>query len=161
MLNFFKKKDTNVGEIFATQNGNCVELSEVPDPVFSEKMLGDGVAIIPTNNDVLCPVSGTIIDVTETLHAYCIATDDGLDVLVHIGINTVELKGEGFKSLVKVNDKVNVGDKLATADLTFIQSKGYQLHTPIIVTNSDGLKGINHHTGEVQQGKSVVFTYQK
>ncbi|MFZ2539120.1 MAG: PTS glucose transporter subunit IIA [Oscillospiraceae bacterium] len=161
MLDFLKKKEKKAGEIFATQNGTAVELAEVPDPVFAEKMLGDGIAIIPTDNLILCPVNGTIIDVIDTLHAYCIESDDGLDILVHIGINTVELKGEGFTSLVKVNDKVKVGDKLAIADLEFIKSKGYEIYTPIIITNSDVLKEANHLTGKVEQGKTVVFTYQK
>lgn len=161
MFDFLKKKDKDIKEIYATQNGKSVSITQVPDPVFSEKMLGDGIAIIPDDNEVLSPVNGTIIDVTDTLHAYCITTDDGLDILVHIGINTVELKGEGFKSFVKVNDKVKIGDKLASADLEFIKSKGYETYTPIIITNSNELKEIETFEIETQKGNTVVLTYKK
>lgn len=151
----FKKK----GKIFASQNGRAVALSEVPDPAFSEKMLGDGVAIIPEDDTVLSPVNGTVVDVTNTLHAYCIQTDDGLDVLIHIGINTVELKGEGFKSLVKSGDKVKAGQPLAQADIKFLKDKGYQIYTPILITNMDAVNSISVSTGNTQAGKSCVITY--
>lgn len=151
----FKKKS----KIFASQNGRAVALSEVPDPAFSEKMLGDGVAIIPEDDTVLSPVSGTVIDVTNTLHAYCIQTEDGLDVLIHIGINTVELKGEGFKSLVAAGDKVKAGQPLAEADIKFLKDKGYQLYTPILITNMDAIKDISVSTGSTQAGKTCVITY--
>lgn len=161
MFDFLKKKDKDIKEIYATQSGKSVSITNVPDPVFSEKMLGDGIAIIPDDNEVLSPVNGTIIDVTDTLHAYCITTDDGLDILVHIGINTVELKGEGFKSFVKVNDKVNVGDRLASVDLEFIKSKGYETYTPIIITNCNELKEIKGVETDTQKGNTVVLTYKK
>lgn len=151
----FKKK----GKIFAAQNGRAVALSEVPDQAFSEKMLGDGVAVIPSDDTVYSPVDGTVVDVTETLHAYCIETEDGLDILVHVGINTVELKGEGFKSLVKAGDKVKAGQPLAQADIKFIKEKGYELYTPVLITNMDAVKDISVSTGNVQAGKSCVITY--
>ncbi|WMJ23988.1 PTS glucose transporter subunit IIA [Paludicola sp. MB14-C6] len=161
MFGLFKKKENEASEIFATQNGTAIALTDVPDEVFSEKMLGDGIAIIPTSNEVVSPVNGTIIDVTETLHAYCIATDDGLEILIHIGVDTVELKGEGFESFVKANDKVKVGDKLATVDLDFIKSKGYQTHTPIIITNMQDIKEMKTNLVQTQQAKTVVMTYKK
>ena len=141
------------------QNGKAVSLSEVPDEAFSEKMLGDGVAVIPEDNRVLSPVSGTVIDVTDTLHAYCIQTNDGLDILVHIGINTVELKGEGFKSFVKCGDTVKAGDLIAEADISFLKEKGYPVFTPVIITNMDAVKDVSFLTGDVQAAKSCVITY--
>ena len=84
--------------LLAAQNGTIIPIEKLPDPVFSGKVLGDGYAIDPTDGKVLSPVSGTIVDVQDTLHAYCLETDDGLELLVHIGINTVELKGEGFRT---------------------------------------------------------------
>lgn len=158
MFNVFNK---GKGEFLATQTGKAVALADVPDPVFSEKMLGDGVAIIPESNEVFSPVDGKIIDVTDTLHAYCIQSKDGLDILVHIGINTVELKGEGYKSCVKVGDQVKAGDKLAEADLNFIRGKGYEVFTPIIITNMDAVKSISAELGNVQAGKTCVATYVK
>lgn len=152
---FGKKK----GEIFSTQTGKAISLTEVPDEVFSQKMLGDGAAVIPEGNEIVCPVGGTIVDVTPTLHAYCIHTDDDLDILVHIGIDTVELKGEGFKSLVKTGDAVKAGDPLAAVDIAFLKEKGYPIYTPIIITNMDAVKTIAVHAGEVQAGKSCVISY--
>lgn len=156
MFSFGKKK---IGQILATQSGKAVPLTEVPDAAFSEKMLGDGVAIIPEENRIFSPVSGTVIDVTETLHAYCIEADDGLEVLVHIGINTVELKGEGFKSFVKNGDRVKAGDMLAEADIGLLKEKGYPIYTPIIITNLEAIKELTMTTGEVQAAKSGVLNY--
>ena len=99
-----KKKTKN--ELLATQNGTIVDLKDVPDEAFAQKLLGDGVAILPTDNEVYSPVDGTIIQVSDTLHAYGISTKDGLDILIHIGIDTVELQGEGFEPLVKEGDQV-------------------------------------------------------
>ena len=90
------------------------------------------------NGENLCsPANGVISDVAETLHAYCITTDDGLEIIVHIAIDTVELKGEGFKNTVKNGAKVKKGDIIAHADLKLIQSKGYNPTTAVIITNSD------------------------
>ncbi len=157
MFNFRKKKNA----FLATQNGKIIDLKDVPDEAFSQKMLGDGVAIMPTGNDICSPVDGTIIQVTDTLHAYGIASDDGLDVLVHVGINTVELKGEGFETLVKEGDKVKAGDVIARADLPLIKSKGYELYTPVLITNMDDIKELSVCDGNVEAGKTVIMTYSK
>ena len=157
MFGFNKKK--NLFNMFATQNGEAIELSKVPDEAFASKMLGDGIAIIPNDNNILSPVDGTIIQVTDTLHAYGIQTETGLDVLVHIGINTVELKGEGFKSLVKEGDKVKVGTPIATADLELIKEKGYETYTPIIITNVSDVENFSCNYGNVIAGKDVIINY--
>lgn len=158
MFGFGKKKE---GEIIATQNGKIVELDTVPDEMFAQKMLGDGVAVLPSSNEVLSPVAGVVSSMTDTLHAYGITSNDGLEVLVHVGLDTVELKGEGFKSFVKEGDKVKVGDKLAEVDLEFLKSKGYEVYTPIIITNFDELKELNFKSGDVIGGETVVMTYKK
>ena len=142
MFSLFKKQTSTSYPILSTQDGTIVELKNVPDDVFAGKMLGDGVAIIPTCNNIVSPVDGTILQVFDTLHAYAIHSDDGLDILVHIGINTVELNGEGFTALVKAGDRVKAGDIIATADIAFLKRKGYELHTPIIITNMDDVKSI-------------------
>lgn len=161
MFGFFKKKEAPKCEFIAPQTGTVVKLEEVPDPVFAEKMLGDGVATIPTENTVYAPVSGVLADVAETKHAYCITTEDGLDVLVHIGIDTVKLEGEGLKALVKTGDKVKAGDPIAEADLAFIQSKGYQIYTPVIITNIDAVESFTGNVGPAEGGKTVILTYNK
>ncbi len=136
MFDFFKKEKM----LTAVARGQVIDITKVPDQVFSQKILGDGFAIIPENGDVFSPVSGTISDVTETLHAYCITSDDGLEILVHIGIDTVELKGSGFTPLVKKGDHVNQGDALARADLELLKSKGYSTATVVVITNTESLK---------------------
>lgn len=116
--------------------GKVVPLSEVDDGVFSEKMLGDGVAIIPTEGKVYAPASGVMSTVFPTKHAYGITTPDGAEVLIHIGINTVELDGELFESHVEQDQHVNAGDLIATFDVEKIKEKGYPIYTPVIITNT-------------------------
>ena len=98
MFNFFKKKDI---ELYAPLTGNAVPLTDVPDPVFAEKMVGDGIAILPTSNQVLAPCDGKVVQIFPTNHAVGIEAEGGVDLLIHVGIDTVELKGEGFKRLVE------------------------------------------------------------
>ncbi len=126
----------------AIAKGSVLDISLVPDQVFSKKVLGDGFAVIPTEGRFSSPVSGTVADVTETRHAYCITSDDGLDVLVHIGIDTVELKGKGFKSLVKSGDKVKMGTTIADVDLALVEKEGYNTTSMVVITNSDKLRSL-------------------
>ncbi len=135
MFKMFKKEEY----LCSVAKGQLICIEQVPDRVFSQKILGEGFGIIPMEGDFCSPADGVISDVAETLHAYCITTDDGLEIIVHIGIDTVELKGEGFKNTVKSGAKVKKGDIIAHADLTLIQSKGYNPTTAVIVTNSDRL----------------------
>ena len=138
MFLFGKKKKEAAGEprLYAPLTGECMPIDKVPDPVFADKILGDGVAVLPTDGTVVAPCDGEITNVAETLHAYGIQTPDGLELLIHVGLNTVELKGEGFKPLVKVGDKVKMGTPLCKVDLEFIKGKGYPLYTPLLITNS-------------------------
>lgn len=154
-------KKNKLLDIISTQDGKAVNLDEVPDPAFSQRMLGDGVAIIPTDNKVYAPIDGVIIQVYDTLHAYGIQSDDGLDILIHIGINTVELKSQGFTSLVNEGDRVKAGDAIAIADLDFIKSKGYEIYTPILITNIDEVRSISCAYGPVKSGETVVIKYEK
>ncbi|MBR5155799.1 MAG: PTS glucose transporter subunit IIA [Clostridia bacterium] len=138
MLDLFKKEKC----MTAIANGSILDISLVPDQVFSKKILGDGFAIIPSDGNFVSPVAGTIADVTETRHAYCITSDDGLDVLVHIGIDTVELRGNGFKSLVNVGDKVEKGTPIAKVDLALVEKEGYNTTSMVVVTNPDKLRSL-------------------
>lgn len=155
----FKKKNEEKN-IFAAVNGEICKLENVPDEVFSQKMLGDGVAIIPSDGNIVSPVNGVVSQITDTKHAYCITSDDDLDILVHVGVDTVELKGEGFEVLVKEGDKVSVGDKIAKADLEFIKSKGFNLHTPILITNMDAVSEVNIKDGNADAGTTPVMSYK-
>ena len=145
-------------QIVSPLNGKVVPLEEVPDPVFSEKILGDGIAVIPTDGKIVSPVDGEVISVADTLHAYGFAAEDGMEILVHFGLETVSLNGEVFKSHVKVGDKVKKGDLIAEADIAGIQAKGLQPITPVLICG--GLEEIilEYGTGEVKAGKTAVLT---
>lgn len=151
------KEDQNNGKVFATQTGKAIDITEVPDEVFAGKMLGEGIAIIPTEGKVYSPVTGEVVSVAPTLHAYGIRTAEGLEYLVHIGLETVALKGEGFKPAVKQGDQVNRGDLLAEVDLAFIQSKGCEICTPIVITNLEADKKVKFNLGDVVAKESIVM----
>ncbi|MCR4687118.1 MAG: glucose PTS transporter subunit IIA [Lachnospiraceae bacterium] len=117
--------------------GKVIPLSETPDETFASEALGKGAAIVPTGDTIKSPVNGTVTMVFDTGHAVGLQSDDGVEILVHIGINTVELDGKGFTKLVKDGDTVKVGDPLIKFDAAVIKEGGYNLTTPVIVTNSD------------------------
>lgn len=162
MFSFLKKsKEPETFKLVATQTGTAIPIEEVPDPVFSGKVLGDGIAIIPTDNKVVSPVDGTITLVADTLHAYGIRCDNGIEILVHIGLDTVSLKGEGFTPHVEAGQKVKAGDLLTEVDLEFIKSKGLNTHTPCLISNMDEVKDVKCTTGTVTAGESEVICYAK
>lgn len=166
MFGFFKKnkeEKLSLPQLVAVQNGQVVKVETLPDPVFAEKMLGDGFAILPNNDGtVVSPVDAIVEEVQDTLHAYCLHTADGLDILVHIGINTVSLNGEGFTPKVKKGDKVKSGDVLAKVDLDFIKSKGLPTYTVVLITNIDDVKSFDITTNtDAVSGETVVLNYSK
>ena len=117
-------------------SGLVVPIHEVPDPVFAERMMGDGIAIDPTGNTLLSPVDGTVIQFFKTGHALTLQTEDGVEILIHIGLETVTLNGEGFKPLVLEGDKVKAGQPLLEFDLDFLARNARSLISPIIITSS-------------------------
>lgn len=130
-------------------SGEIIDLDNVPDETFKTRILGDGAAIIP-NSDTLCASdNGTVLSVSDTKHAIVLEYSSGIEVLMHIGIDTVELNGNGFTALVNSGDKVKIGDKLIKIDLDYIKSRGYSVITPIIITNTDEFKSVNHTSGQV------------
>ncbi len=144
-----KKKDL---EIDLPISGKVVDIAEVPDEVFSQKMMGDGVAIEPEGNVVTAPCDGQVVLLARTLHAVALQAENGAEILIHIGLDTVELDGKGFTGHVSVGDKVRRGDKLITFDKTFIHEQGKPLITPIVVTNTDGrVESIAKHLGANSQ----------
>lgn len=137
MFDFFKKKkkEEKIVSIASPVKGKVVKLEEVPDPVFAEKMVGDGFAVEPENGEVFAPVSGEVTLQPEGYHAIGIKTQEGLEVLVHFGLETVELKGEGFTPHVKVGDMVKKGDKVLSVDIDKMKDKVPSIITPCIVAN--------------------------
>lgn len=132
-----KKDSKNQVEITMPVNGRCFNISEIPDPTFAEKMLGDGFGFESKDGVIYAPVSGEIATIFPTKHAVIIQTQEGLEVLLHIGIETVALKGEGFEAFVKAGDKVNKGDKLITYDTKTVPEKAQSMLSPLVITNMD------------------------
>ncbi len=128
--------------VLAPLNGKAIPLNKVPDETFAQGVLGLGAAIEPDEGKVVAPADGTVETIFDTKHAIGLALDNGAEVLVHIGINTVELGGEGYEAFVAEGDKVKKGQTLITFDMDFIKSKGYNLVTPVIITNSDDYSSI-------------------
>ena len=124
-------------EIYAPLKGAVLPLSEVKDDAFSSEALGKGCAIVPVDGEIVSPFDGTVVMLFETKHAIGLTSEDGTEVLIHFGLDTVKLNGEYFTAHVKTGDKVKRGDKLISADLNAIQDKGYDVITPIIITNSN------------------------
>lgn len=152
-------KEKALRTILAPQTGKIIPLSEVPDAVFADKILGDGAAIIPTGNQVTAPVSGKVVQVAKTLHALCLQSEDGLEILIHMGLETVQLKGEGFTCRVKLGQQVKAGDLLMEMDIQQMQQAGYQVVTPCVITNMEQVKSLNIHTGESFAGKTALLEY--
>ncbi|WP_163527607.1 PTS sugar transporter subunit IIA [Halobacillus ihumii] len=132
----FGNKEQSV-VVVAPINGKVVALEDVPDPVFAEKMMGEGIAVEPVEGTVVSPVEGEIVQLFPTKHAVGLKTKTGAEILIHIGLETVSMEGEGFESFVKQGDKVKVGDRLITFDKSLVEEKAKSIVTPIIVTNSD------------------------
>lgn len=137
-----KPSDVKMISVVSPLDGDIIELKEVDDEVFASGVTGKGVAIVPTNNVVISPVEGTVSVLFPSKHAVGITTKDGVELLVHIGLNTVMLNGEGFTAFVKQGDKVVCGQKLLEFDKEFILSKGYSLQSPVLVTNADQFSDI-------------------
>jgi glucose-specific phosphotransferase system IIA component len=144
--------------VYAPMTGSIISLEQVPDPVFSGKMLGDGLAILPSSGDVLAPFDGEVVSLFPTGHAIGLVSDGGIECLIHIGIDTVELNGTGFTAKVKQGDKVKKGQLLIKADLAVIRASGKDVITPIIITNPTVWQPVQFATGEVQARKDIVFT---
>ena len=140
----FGKEDKKTEELVINSymKGKVVAITEVPDPVFAQKMMGDGFAIIPEEGKLLSPVSGEIIQVFPTKHAFGIKTGD-VELLIHVGLETVSMKGEGFDVKVSAGDRVEVGQTLLTYDLELVKEKAKDVITPCVVTNMDAIEGIN------------------
>ena len=137
--------------------GHVIALDETGDPVFASRALGEGVGIQPTDSEVVAPVSGVLQTVAETGHAFGIKTDDGVEVLVHVGIDTVKMNGEGFAVKVKADERVNAGDPLVSVDFAKVKDAGYSTTTLMTVLNTAALTSVTPKTGiDVKAGDEVI-----
>lgn len=150
---FRKKAEPSQPGIFIPITGNLMPITEVPDPVFSQKMMGDGFAIEPTDGKVYSPVHGKVVTVFPTKHAIGLLSDEGEEILIHFGMDTVSLNGEGFKTHVKEGAKVTPSDLLLTVDLEAVRPKVPSLVTPIVFTNLTDKNVEIKATGAVKNGE--------
>ena len=134
-------------EILAPVSGHVIPLKEVADPTFSQELLGKGVAIVPTEGKIVAPASGEVVVMFETKHAVSIKVDNGAELIVHIGLDTVNLKGKYFESHVKQGERVKAGDVLVTVDLEKVKAEGFDVTTPVIICNTPEFPGMVCHTG--------------
>lgn len=132
-----KSSLVNASEIVSPMNGKVLKLEEIQDDAFASGVLGKGAAIVPEDGNVYAPADGEISALFPTLHAIGMKTDAGAELLIHIGLDTVQLEGEGFEAFVKQGDHVKQGQKLVSFDMDFIKGKGYCLETPVLITNMD------------------------
>lgn len=143
-------------EFVAPANGEMIPIDKVEDDVFSQKMMGEGFAVVPENGEIAGPVAGTIVSVFPTKHAIGIKTDDDIEVLLHMGIDTVDLGGEAFKIHVQEGEKVKAGKVVATADLAKIQKAGKMTTMIVVFTNGDKIKDYHYaKTGLVSRGETI------
>ena len=145
------------GKILSPMTGEAVGLGEVPDPVFSQKIIGDGMAVIPSEGKLLSPVDGEVISVADTKHAFGLRTAEGLELLIHVGLETVHLKGECFQVFVKPGDKVKAGDLLAEVDLAYLKEREINPITPVLVCGGLNGQKLSGTEGPVQAGKTVLM----
>ncbi|MFX3625072.1 MAG: PTS glucose transporter subunit IIA [Ectobacillus sp.] len=132
----YRKAKTKIEEIYSPLVGEVIPLSEVPDPVFAQKMMGDGVAIIPKEGKLVSPVAGEVMQIFPTKHAIGIKSKNGLEILIHVGLDTVDLNGDGFEVLAREGQVVKVGDALLNFNIQFLEGNNKEIVTPIIITNT-------------------------
>ena len=144
-------------EVYSVADGQVIALEQVKDPVFAQKMMGDGFAVEPANGNIVSPVSGTVSSIFPTKHALGLVTEAGLEVLVHIGLDTVSLEGKPFTVHVAEGQKVAAGDLLVTADLDAIRAAGRETSTVVVFTNGDAIKSVKlEKTGSLAAKTAVA-----
>ena len=151
---FKKSKQEDKKGIVSLTNGELLDITKVPDEVFSTKMMGDGFAIKSNDGVIVSPVDGKIGVVFETKHAIIIESTEGKEILIHLGIDTVNLKGEGFEVFVNVGDEVKAGDRLVKMDVEFIEANAKSSISPVIFTNLESNESIKVIEGPVSVGEA-------
>ncbi len=153
MFGLFKAKGI---EIVAPITGEVMAIESVNDEVFSQKMAGDGIAIIPSDGSFGAPIDGEVLKIFSTGHAYMIRGEKGIEVMVHIGLDTVALKGDGFRAVASEGDIVKAGDTIVRADLERIIALGKEIVTPVIVSEMGIRKSIDKKSGTVVKGDLIM-----
>lgn len=144
-------------KIFAPVKGKIIPIEEVPDDVFSQKILGNGIAIKPSEGKIYSPIDGEVVAIADSLHAYGIKAENGLEILVHFGLETVKLNGEGFSPCIKIGDKVKKGDLLSKVDLKFLEKNEISTITPVVISGGSENKNLKFNYGDAQEIKDVII----
>ncbi|MFF2703486.1 PTS glucose transporter subunit IIA [Streptomyces cyaneofuscatus] len=144
-------------EIYAPLSGEIVSIEDVPDVVFAEKIVGDGIAIKPTSSTIVAPADGTLGKIFETNHAFSIETDEGLELFVHFGIDTVEMKGEGFRRIAEEGQRVKRGDPVIELDLALLEERAKSALTPVVISNMDEIAELTKLSGTVTAGRTAIL----
>ena len=151
------EKNAKTISLKAVEDGRTIQMDEVNDQTFAQELLGPGIAIVPSNGTVVSPIDGTIATVMDTKHAVCIQGEDGLELIVHAGLDTVELNGKYYQTYKEIGDQVKAGDVLLEFDLEEIAKAGYDVTTPIVITNLGDYKITKCLTGQqVKAGEEVI-----
>ena len=151
------EKNAKTISLKAVEDGRTLPMDEVNDQTFAQELLGPGIAIVPSNGTVVSPINGTIATVMDTKHAVCIQGEDGLELIVHAGLDTVELNGKYYQTYKEIGDQVKAGDVLLEFDLEEITKAGYDVTTPIVITNLGDYKITKCLTGQqVKAGEEVI-----
>ena len=151
------EKNAKTISLKAVEDGRTIPMDEVNDQTFAQELLGPGIAIVPSNGTVVSPINGTIATVIDTKHAVCIQGEDGLELIVHAGLDTVELNGKYYQTYKEIGDQVKAGDVLLEFDLEEITKAGYDVTTPIVITNLGDYKITKCLTGQqVKAGEEVI-----
>lgn len=141
--------------VLAPLDGTVVDLETVPDDVFAQKMVGDGVAIAPSGQVAVAPVAGTLVKLFPGGHAFGIATGEGFELIVHLGLDTIELKGQGFENIATEGQVVQAGTPIVRFDRTVIEGLGKVMLSPVVSTGNGTI--VRRATGSVQAGQDVLF----
>ncbi len=153
MFGLFKAKSI---EVLAPVSGKVIPLEEVNDAVFSQKMVGDGIAIIPSQETFVAPFDGKLTKLFPTLHAYSLQHSSGVEVIIHIGIDTVELAGDGFEALATEGTMLKAGDPIIKADLKKIQALGKEIVTPIVISNMAKYTKLIKKDGSIETSQTLM-----
>ena len=158
---FGKSEKVNGNHVYAPLEGQAVAISEVPDPTFAEGMLGNGIAIQPTNGKVYAPCDATVDMMFSTGHAISLVSDTGIEILIHIGLETVSLEGKPFTIHVANGDKVKKGQLMLEADLEAIKAAGLPTITPVVICNTDNYPKFKTNVGKAVTNADVVIELGK
>lgn len=161
MFGLFKKKEAD-NHLYAPVSGQWLALKDVKDEVFSSGMLGEGMAFLPEDDIICSPCDGQIVMVADTKHAFAVKADNGAEILVHVGMDTVNLNGEGLKLLMESGSRVKKGDGILKIDQSFMQSRGIDLTTPMIVANGHEFQLVTGKAcGHIEMGEAVGTVSRK